>query len=334
MTTDATKPVTTEAAKHAPAADAGASASWRALGTLVRLVVTDPGCLRAARRSLEAELAAIDAVCSRFRADSEIRALQHARDRPVQVSPLLAEAIAVALRAARLTGGDVDPTVGAAMTAIGYDRDFGQLPPDGPPVTVRKVPGWRDVRLDGRCLTMPAGVQFDLGATAKAWAADRSAASISQNLGCGVLVSLGGDIAVAGEAPETGWRIRVQDVTGSPDDPPEGPYALIAIRDGGLATSSTAARRWQRGGDVLHHILDPRTGLPAEPVWRTVSVAAGTCADANAASTAAVIRGRRALGWLARLGLPARLVDATGVVFTVAGWPSEPPHPQSEAAQN
>ena len=74
---------------------------------------------------------------------------------------------------------------------------------------------------------------------------------------------------------------------------------------------------------MLHHILDPRTGLPAEPVWRTVSVAAGSCVDANAASTAAVIRGRRALGWLAQLGLPARLVDATGVVFTVAGWPDE-----------
>ena len=131
------------------------------------------------------------------------------------------------------------------------------------------------------------------------------------------------EIEPAGPAPEGGWRIRVQDVTGSPDETPEGPYALIAIRDGGLATSSTTARRWQRGGDVLHHILDPRTGLPAEPVWRTVSVAAGTCADANAASTAAVIRGRAALGWLARLGLPARLVDATGVVFTVAGWPED-----------
>jgi len=121
----------------------------------------------------------------------------------------------------------------------------------------------------------------------------------------------------------------VQDVTGPADETPEGPYALITIRDGGLATSSTTARRWQRGGDVLHHILDPRTGLPAAPVWRTVSVAAGSCADANAASTAAVIRGRRALGWLTRLGLPARLVDATGAVFTVAGWPDD-----SEVAQN
>ena len=307
-----------------------AAASWRALGTLVHLVVTEPSCLPAARSLLEADLAAVDLACSRFRADSEICALQitgqtTGQTTSQQVSPLLAEAIAVALRAAELTDGDVDPTVGAAMSAIGYDRDFEQIDRTGPAaqLTVRTVPGWREVRLEGRTLTMPAGVQLDLGATAKAWAADRSAARIARQAGCGVLVSLGGDIAVAGPAPEGGWRIRVQDVTGSPDETPEGPYALIAIRDGGLATSSTKARRWQRGGDVLHHILDPRTGLPAEPVWRTVSVAAGTCADANAASTAAVIRGRAALGWLARLGLPARLVDATGVVFTVAGWPQE-----------
>jgi len=307
------------------ATEPAGTARWRALGTLVQLVVTEPPCLAEARRLLESDLAEVDAACSRFRADSEIRALRTGAGRTTKLSPLLAEAIAVALRAARLTEGDVDPTVGAAMSAIGYDRDFEHVPPAEPPlaITVRAVPGWREVCLDGQSLTMPAGIQLDLGATAKAWAADRSAARIASRLGCGVLVSLGGDTAVAGPAPATGWRIRVQDVTGSPEDPPDGPYALVAIRDGGLATSSTAARRWRRGGDVLHHILDPRTGLPAEPVWRTVSVAAGSCADANAASTAAVIRGRRALGWLAGLGLPARLVDATGVVFTVAGWPNE-----------
>jgi len=300
-----------------------AAADWRALGTHVRVVVTDSRYLAEARRMLEADCADVDLACSRFRADSEICALRGGR--PQQVSPLLAEAIAVALRAADLTDGDVDPTVGAAMSAIGYDRDFEDIERTGPAIaiTIKQVPGWREVILEGRMLTMPAGMSLDLGATAKAWAADRSAARIAERLGCGVLVSLGADIAVAGPPPEAGWRIRVQDVTGSPDDPPEGPYALIAIRDGGLATSSTSARRWQRGGDVLHHILDPRTGLPAEPVWRTVSVAAGTCADANAASTAAVIRGRRALGWLAALGLPARLVDATGVVLTVAGWPAD-----------
>jgi thiamine biosynthesis lipoprotein ApbE len=302
--------------------DAEASASWRALGTLIHVVVTDPAALPEARRLLEDDLAEVDAACSRFRADSEIRSLQGGRQ---HVSPLLAEAVAVALRAARLTDGDVDPTVGAAMSAAGYDRDFQHIEPNGPPLrlTVRQVPGWREIRLDGRSLTMPTGVQLDLGATAKAWAADRSATRITAQAGTGVLVSLGGDIAVAGPPPAAGWRVRVQDVTGPPGETPEGPYALIAIRDGGLATSSTAARRWQRGGDVLHHILDPRTGLPAEPVWRTVSVAAGSCADANAASTAAVIRGRRALGWLTRLGLPARLVDATGAVFTVAGWPDD-----------
>ena len=314
-------------ADHEAQAEAGheAAAAWRALGTLVHLVVTEPRCLPEARTMLEADLASVDLACSRFRADSEICALRASRGQ--QVSPLLAEAIAVALRAAELTDGDVDPTVGAAMSAIGYDRDFEEIRragPGGPPVTVRTVPGWREVRLEGQTLTMPDSIRLDLGATAKAWAADRSAARIAQRTGCGVLVSLGGDIAVAGPAPEGGWRIRVQDVTGEPGDPPEGPYALVAIRQGGLATSSTKARRWQRGGDVLHHILDPRTGRPAEAVWRTVSVAAGTCADANAASTAAVIRGRAALGWLARLALPARLVDATGAVFTVAGWPDDP----------
>jgi thiamine biosynthesis lipoprotein len=318
-----------------------AGASWRALGTLVHLLVTEPSHLDQARQLLTADLADVDAACSRFRPDSELCSL-NSTGHPTEISPLLAEAIAVALRAARLTGGDVDPTVGAAMSTVGYDRDFAQVEADGPAIklAVRHVPGWRQVRLDGRTLTMAAGVRLDLGATAKAWAADRSAAKIAARTGSGVLVSLGGDIAVAGPPPETGqapaegWRIRVQDVTGLPGDPPAGPYAQIAIRDGGLATSSTAARRWRRGGDVLHHILDPRTGLPAEPVWRTVSVAAGSCADANAASTAAVIRGRRALGWLAQLGLPARLVDATGVVFTVAGWPDERTPEQSEATQN
>ena len=115
------------------------SASWRALGTLVQLVVTDPRCLPEARRLLAAELDAVDAACSRFRPDSEICSLRTTLDRtapgrPVQVSPLLAEAIAVALRAARLTDGDVDPTVGGAMSAVGYDRDFDRVPRTGPPL--------------------------------------------------------------------------------------------------------------------------------------------------------------------------------------------------------
>jgi thiamine biosynthesis lipoprotein ApbE len=317
--------------------DASGFAAWPALGMLVQLVVTDPGQAAAARKMLEDELAALDLACSRFRPDSELIAVGNAAraaSGPVtlSVSPLLAEAVAVALRAAQLTDGDVDPTVGGVLADLGYDRDFAELTPpeqpadagSGPPaVRVRVIPGWRSLRVDlatGR-LTVPAGVQLDLGATVKGWAADRAAARIAAEAGCGVLVSLGGDTAVAGQPPEDGWRIRVQDRTALPGEPPEGPSQVVTIRDGGLATSSTAARRWRRGGDVLHHILDPRTGRPAAPVWRTVSVAAGTCADANTAATAAIIRGRQAIGWLARLELPARLVALDGTVRTLAGWP-------------
>jgi thiamine biosynthesis lipoprotein len=319
-----------------PAGTAGpatreASASWQALGTGVQVTVTDAGRLAAARAMLEADLAAVDLACSRFRPDSEIAALDRAMAGPgagpVTVSPLLAEAIAVALRAARLTDGDVDPTVGAAMNAAGYDRDFTLVQRTGPAVrlTVRTIPGWHQVEFDeqARLLRVPPGVRLDLGATAKAWAADRSAARIAAALGCGALVSLGGDIAVSGQTPVGGWRIRVQDISGRPEDPPAGPSTVVAIHGGGLATSSTAARRWRRGGDVLHHILDPRTGLPAAPVWRTVSVAAASCTDANIASTAAIIRGRAAPDWLTGLGLPGRLVDEAGQVRAINGWPAE-----------
>jgi thiamine biosynthesis lipoprotein ApbE len=303
-----------------------ASASWRALGTGVQLIATDGSKLAAARSMLEDDLAAVDLACSRFRPDSELIGLDGA-SRPVTVSPLLAEAIGVALRAAELTDGDVDPTVGAAMDAVGYDRDFALIAPDGPAVrlTVRAVPGWRQIEFDplSRRLRLPPGVRLDLGATAKAWAADRAAARIGAGLGCGVLVSLGGDIAVSGQAPEGGWRIRVQDISGPPDEPPVGPSSVVVVHTGGLATSSTAARRWRRGGDVLHHILDPRTGLPAAPVWRTVSVAAASCTDANIASTAAIIRGQAAPAWLTSLGLPARLVADDGHVQTCAGWPTD-----------
>lgn len=304
-----------------------ASAGWTTLGCWVHLVVTEPAVLATARSMLEADLADLDLACSRFRDDSELVALDRAEGRPVRLSPLLAGAVAVALRAAELTDGDVDPTVGEAIVAAGYDRDFSLVPPDGPPLNlvVKAVPGWRQVRLDPatRTLIMPPGTRLDLGATAKAWTADRAAQRIAGELGCGVLVGLGGDIAVAGPAPETGWRIRVQDVTGRPDDIPDGPTTVVAITSGGLATSSTTARRWRRGGSILHHILDPRTGLPPAPVWRTISVTAATCADANAASTAAIIRGDQAAAWLQAVGLPARLVDVTGGVKTVAGWPAE-----------
>jgi len=301
------------------------SSTWDAIGTSIRIVVTDPTKLESARAILVDDLAALDGACSRFRADSELIRLEASAGQPTPVSPLLAGAITAALRGSRLTDGDLDPTLGRAMESLGYDRDFGSVPARGGAlrVTVRHTPRWRQIELDETAglLTVPAGVRLDLGATAKAWAADRSADRIAQVLGCGVLVSLGGDIAVAGPGPADGWPVRVQDITGDPAAPTEGPTGVVAIRAGGLATSSTSARRWQRGGDLMHHILDPRTGRPADSDWRTVSVVAGSALDANIASTAAIIRGERAPGWLAQLGLPARLVAVDGSVTTVARWP-------------
>jgi thiamine biosynthesis lipoprotein len=166
---------------------------------------------------------------------------------------------------------------------------------------------------------LPAGIRLDLGATAKALAADRAAAAAARaGGGAGVLVSLGGDIALGGPAPAAGWAVHVaEDHRAGPDAPGQ----TIALRSGGLATSSTTVRRW---GPGAHHIIDPATGLPAGGCWRTASVAAGSCVDANIASTAAIVRGASAAAWLAEWRMPARLVGRDGAVLAVAGWPREP----------
>ncbi|WP_261569128.1 FAD:protein FMN transferase [Frankia gtarii] len=294
-----------------------ASATWPVWSTTAQVVVTDPSRLDAARQLVAGQLAAVDEVASRFRADAEIVRLDAAAGTSQQVSPLLAELIEVALAAARRSGGDVDPTVGGALADLGYDRDIALLPPDGPPARVvrRAAPGWQRIRLTGRMLTLPADVGLDLGATAKAHTADRCAALVAERLGTGVLVSLGGDIATAGPAPQGGWRVRVLDQPGEPECTIELPAGLA------VATSSTLGRRWRRGNRLLHHVLDPRTCQPAPAVWRTVTVAAASCVDANTASTASIVRGPAAPGALRREGLAARLVDADGAVVTVAGWP-------------
>ena len=106
-------------------------------------------------------------------------------------------------------------------------------------------------------------------------------------------------------------------------DSDDDPASHVTIgTDTGLATSSTRRRRWWRAGTAHHHIVDPRTGASAEPVWRSVSVAADSCLAANSVSTAAIVRGRRAPAWISALGVPARLVDADGHERTIGGWPS------------
>jgi thiamine biosynthesis lipoprotein len=241
------------------------------------------------------------------------------------VSALMLDAVEAALRAAELTDGDVDPTVGGAVIALGYDRDFDSIAAaeePAPRVVATAVPGWRSVQVSRAAGTVRVarGVTLDLGATAKALAADRAAAFAADAAGCGVLVSLGGDISTCGDPPALGWRIRVT------DDHRSGvgaPGQSIALHGGGLATSSTTARRWRIDGGTAHHLVDPATGRPAAGMWRTVSVCAATCLDANIASTAAIIRGEPAAAWLESLGLPSRLVGVDGAARHVAGWPAD-----------
>jgi FAD:protein FMN transferase len=317
------------------------TANFTALGTSASLLVTDPSCTYRARALLDAELAAIDRACSRFRPDAELWRVNHARGRTVRVSALLAEAVAAALAAADATDGDVDPTCGRSLMRLGYDRDFAAARRDTTPLTRPAVPaaGWRAVELDPerREIRIPRRVVLDLGATAKALAADRAAIRIAASLNCGTLINLGGDIAVAGKPPDQGWLVGIVDNRGFDGAPAAGPGAaagsagacpprhdaVVTIRGGGLATSSTKVRAWSRGPARLHHIIEPGTGMPVNSCWRTVSVAAATCVAANTASTAAIIRSERAPGWLASQHLPARLAGRGGEIVTVAGWPAD-----------
>ena len=368
---------------------APATAVFPALGTTAVLLTADQARADDALLILRAELAAIDAACSRFRSDSELSRVNAAAGiGPVPVSALLAEAVEVALRAAELTDGAVDPTVGPAVVALGYDRTFAEVaarrPENTEPATApRPAAGWRSVRWDPalRLLRLPAGTTLDLGATAKALAADRAARRAAAAVGCGVLVNLGGDLSAAGEPPAGGWRVAIADNHAGPeggwragiadvhaaregsgragitDDhtaPNAGPHAatadrhtvlhtgpqptitdnraapnaaprhpVVSIRDGGLATSGTTVRTWRRGGRTLHHIVDPATGDVPPAVWRTVSVAAGSCVDANTATTAALVLGERAPDWLRGTGLAARLVRVDGSVLCLGAWPAD-----------
>jgi thiamine biosynthesis lipoprotein len=296
----------------------------RALGGSVRVIVTRPADLAAAKAAVDKVVQSIDLAASRFREDSELSRLNARPDQEVVVSPLLTQAIAAALRGARLSGGAVDPTIGSAVRLAGYDADFASVPVDGAELklTATTVPGWQAIQFGeaSRTVRIPAGVELDLGATAKALASDlAAAAAIKVCRGGGVLVSLGGDIAVAGQAPAEGWLIQASEDSGAAIAEGE---ETISIRTGGIATSSTTVRRWMRGGATLHHIIDPATGLPANSCWRTASVIAATCVDANIASTAAIVMGRKAVSWLEANHLPGRLVDLEGSVHRIAGWPA------------
>jgi thiamine biosynthesis lipoprotein len=295
------------------------TAGWRALGTYVQLVVTGEDRLEEARALAVQVLDHVDRACSRFREDSDLSRANRNAGAWTRVDPLLAAAVAAAVGAAEQTDGLLDPTLGRSLAAIGYNRDIAAVraAPSPAAIPIPAVPGaWARIEIDpDRGLLVPDGVWLDLGATGKAFASDLVADAVSRELGTPCVISVGGDVAVgAADGGPAAWRAAISEV---PDADPD---SVVLLPGGGLATSTVLARRWQRGREVVHHLLDPASGRPVTPLWRTVSVAAPTCVAANTASTSAILVGDAAPAWLDRLGVAARLVDRSGNVTHVGEW--------------
>ncbi|MGW7680178.1 FAD:protein FMN transferase [Kribbella sp. NPDC054772] len=294
------------------------SRTWTAWSCSVRLTVDDPAVLGAACGELKALMDRVDKAASRFRPDSELSVVNTRAGALVPVSRLLVDLVDVSLVAAQMSGGAVDPTVGPAVIAAGYDADietvrrrFPQAPLDPKPVA-----GWQEVRLNRKLalLGVPKDCALDLGATAKAWTADRAANMLSKRYGCAVLVEIGGDLRAAGE-PKKPWVITVAERAGDPG-------VLVTLAHGGLTTSTRTVRRWQTPTGYGHHVIDPRTGHPAAGPYRTASVWAPTAVRANTFSTALIATGEAAVGRLKLAGHPARLIAEDGEVTELLGWPS------------
>jgi thiamine biosynthesis lipoprotein len=308
---------------------------FRAWSCTVRVVVADPRIADAAAADVAGLLDRVDREASRFRPESALSRANRQAGRPTPIPRALASMVQAALDAAASTQGLVDPTIGLCLREAGYDRDISQVAADGPARDLRPAPAdWRAVRLDREAalLTVPAGCALDLGATAKAYTADRAVAMLHERYRTGVLVEIGGDLAVAGaqdvarlDPAHVGWPILV-------GEREAGPAQRIVVYSGAVATSTTTVRHWTRGGRAAHHIIDPRTGAPAVGPWRTASVAAPCALAANTASTAAIILGEHAVPWLTKRGLSARLVGQDGSVQTLGGWPEDVPPSRSASS--
>ena len=238
-----------------------------------------------------------DRVFSRFRPESELCRVNRDPAKVVVLSRLFAHAARVALGAAAATEGLVDPTLGLAIEAAGYDRDFAELRDDGP-LGSTATGRWRAVRLDGRLLSRPLGVALDLNGVVKSLAVDAALDEIS---GPG-FVSAGGDVAARGGA-----------VVGLPGG------GSLRLGSGGLATSGRTKRQWLRGGELQHHLLDPRTGRPSTSRWDEVTVAAGSCVAADVAAKAAFLLSAYGPDWLDERKLPGRF-RAGGEVVVNRAW--------------
>ena len=240
-----------------------------------------------------------DATFSRFRDGSELNRVNAAQADPVLVSEGFARMVATALRAAGATSGLVTPTVGTALVAAGYDRDFDELADAAVPARTAGVPSWRGLRVAGRWLFRTGRIELDLNGVVKGATVDDALALLPR----AGTVSAGGDVATT--------RAVVVELPGGD---------TVTLHGGGLATSGTDRRTWLRAGELQHHLIDPSTGRPARTPWRQVTVAAGSCLAADVAAKAALLLGHAGPSWLDRRGLAGRFVANEGNIVTNATW--------------
>jgi thiamine biosynthesis lipoprotein len=309
-----------EVATPVPPAIAGRT--FHGFGTTVGTWTTDPTLVAPLDLLMREWVDAVESACSRFRADSDISRINAAAGTPVEVGPVLIDALTAAVDMARLTAGMCDPTLGVAVVSAGYDRTFEQIEAMGPgPASPAAAGGaWDRVEIDRAASTVmvPAGFALDLGGSAKGWAVDVALDRARRTLldgrrDAGVCISAGGDLGVAGAAPGAGWPVTIRERL----DGASGAGAEVFLRRGGVATSGATVRQWSRGGVRGHHIIDPRTGTPGRSPWSLVTIFADSCLLADVSATTAWLLGWDGIDWIETIGQAARLVDHDGREFLV-----------------
>ena len=233
---------------------------------------------------------------SRFRPESELNQLNHATDRAVCVSDVLWQVFQRSLDAARASAGLVTPAVLDALQAAGYDTSFDSLNlNDARPAEPAHIADWRAIQFDAetQAIRLPRGMRLDFGGVAKGWAADEAVRRLSAY--APALVDAGGDIAISGPMSDGGrWPVAVADPMN-----PDRDLALLRLSADAVATSGRDYRHWQRNGRMQHHIIDPRTGHPADTDVLSATVVAPSASDAEVAAKVALILGSRdGLRWI------------------------------------
>lgn len=255
---------------------------------------------------------------TRFDATSELCRLNAASGRLCLVSPDTYDVVALAVDGWHVTEGRFDPTVLHAVEAAGYTTSWLTTSGRRQRTASTTAPGCRGIELHPSicAVELPPGTALDLGGVAKGHAADLAVALLMSSGAAGALVSIGGDVAVAGDSgdpADEGWTIELGPASRALGHPVE-----IRLRAGGVCTSSTERRRWLTDSGTAHHLIDPRTGRPTCGHWSTASVAASRAAGAEIAATAALTAHGDAVAWLDEHRLPAILTGPHRPVTTTA----------------